>query len=411
MSDTISQTLPVERPEVTNGLAPWSLGRTPRSYVISNVRVVLGNRVTDPASVAVEQDRIVAVIEQGQRLTGNVDGGGLLLTPGLIDVHSDALEKERTPRAHATVPWDFALSSLESRLVGAGITTIFHGAAFQHKTTHGFDRTPDAALELCRTIDRRTDGRVDHRILHRFTIRSGTGADMLRRRLVESPSAEPILLSHEDHTPGQGQYANVDYLIEALVAEGLTRADALTRVTRQRAEAAETEDLRAGNLEWISNLAATGTARLLGHDPDTVDSVDALHARGGSVAEFPTTLAAARRAQRLGMLVVAGAPNALRGQSHSGNVAAAELIKNGLVDALASDYLPTSLIGCAFSLARDGKLSLPRALALVTSGPAAVAGLTDRGRIAPGQLADFALIDDRSSWPIVATTLKSGRAG
>nr|WP_238362660.1 alpha-D-ribose 1-methylphosphonate 5-triphosphate diphosphatase [Actinopolymorpha pittospori] len=388
------------------------MGRTPSSYVVSNVRVVLDDRVTDPASVVVERGVIVAVVERKHPLVGDVDGGGLVLMPGLIDVHSDALEKERVPRPTAVLPWDFALASFETKLVGAGVTTIFHGAAFQNKTAHGVTRTPTTALDICETVDRhrsaRVDHRVDHRVLHRFAIRSEDGANSLRERLrAHAEDAEPILLSHEDHTPGQGQYANVAHFVDARVASGADRAEVTAQVARRMAEAHLTDHVREANFSWIEGLVRAGRVRLLGHDPDSAEAVDALVERGGRVAEFPTTLEAARRAREVGLLVVAGAPNVLRGGSHSGNVAATELISHGLVDALASDYLPTGLLGSVAALVRRGLTSLPEAVALVTAGPAAVAGLGDRGRIAPGLVADFALVDDRTSWPHVVTTLKA----
>lgn len=393
---------------------PWPLGAPPRSYVISNVRVVLADRVTDPASVVVEQGRIVTVSEGSQPLVGDVDGAGLLLLPGLIDTHSDALEKERSPRPSAVLPWDFALASFESKLAGAGVTTIFHGAAFQHKNAHGVERRPDIALELCDVVADHVAAaggrpRVDHRILHRFTIRSADGAELLQDRLADlRDEALPILLSHEDHTPGQGQYADTEHFVQTLVAGGADREEAIRGIEERIAEAARTEHVRDANLAWVGQLAATGHARLLGHDPDSAEAIDQLIDRGGAVAEFPTTIQAARRARERGLLIVAGAPNVLRGRSHSGNVAATELIADGLVDGLASDYLPAALLGSVITLAREKVLTLPEAVRLVTAGPAAVAGLDDRGRIAPGHLADFALVDDRTGgWPQVVATLKS----
>lgn len=406
MSHTLS--VPVRR---SASATPWSLGRAPRSYVLSNVRAVLSDRVTDRASVVVEQGRIAAIVERSQPLVGDADGGGLLLLPGLIDTHSDALERERVPRSNAELPWDFALASFETKLVGAGVTTVFHGAAFQNTLGVGGDRSPSNALELCDTVDRHPNTRVDHRVLHRLGIRSADGAGVVGQRLAARPDdAEPILLSHEDHTPGQGQYADVALFIDQRVANGADRAEVAARVEQNIAEAQRTDHVRDTNLSWIAQLAEAGKVRLLGHDPDSAAAIDALVERGGRIAEFPTTLEAAQRARATGLLIVAGAPNVLRGGSHSGNIAAVELISAGLVDALASDYLPTGLLGSVATLVRHGIADLPAAVGLVTAGPAAVAGFDDRGRIAPGLAADFALVDDRTSWPHVVTTLKAAPA-
>lgn len=386
---------------------PWRLGAAPRSYVISNVRVALPDRVTETAAVAV-RDGLIADVVESDSVRGDLDGAGLLLAPGLIDVHSDALEKERAPRPSAELPWHFALASFEGKVAAAGITTIFHGAAFQNKISNGINRRLSAALEMCDAVDGHTSSRVDHQILHRFNVRSDDGAELIRRRIADLPAgARPILLSHEDHTPGQGQYADLEHLITSQMKAGEGRAEAERRVQARIADAGRTEAVRDANLAWAGDVAAAGLARLLGHDPDSADAIDALVERGGAVAEFPTTTAAARRAREVGLVNVAGAPNVLRGGSHSGNVSAAELIAEGLVDALASDYLPTGLLGCVAVLVRDGVVDLPGALGLVTAGPAAVAGLTDRGAIKAGLRADLVLVDDSARWPAAVTTFKS----
>ncbi|GAA4283006.1 alpha-D-ribose 1-methylphosphonate 5-triphosphate diphosphatase [Brevibacterium daeguense] len=397
---------------VTAAPQVWSLGRPSGTYTIRNVRAVLPDRLVDNASVFVRDGRIDGITEGGRNDSADVDGADLLLTPGLIDVHSDALEKERAPRANAEVPLDFAMASFEGRTVSAGITTMFHGAGFQHQLARGVERSVERALETCGVVDGTASYRVDHRVLHRLDILSEGGAATLARRLEGLPwsAAEaPPLVSHEDHTPGQGQYADVQGMKNTLIrADGLSEAEAEERVARLIAEGQANARIREDNLEWLGRLAAEGRIRLLGHDPDTAQAIDDLHARAGSVAEFPTTIEAAQRARELGMLIVAGAPNAVRGQSHSGNVSVAALAAAGLIDALASDYMPTSLLAGVHVLVGRGLLTLPEGISLITSGPAAVGGLDDRGVIAEGMLADFALIDDSiGAWPRVVTTLKA----
>ena len=336
--------------------AGWPVATPPSSYVIGNARVVLDDRVTDPASVIIRDGLIAEVVERV--LPGDLDAGGRLLLPGLIDVHSDALEKERAPRSNAVLPWDFALTSYEAKLVAAGVTTIFHGAGFQHKAARGTDRSPELALELCQAVEDHRTTRIDHRILHRFAVRSESGGALLCHRLEELPAGEVPLVSHEDHTPGQGQYADPEVLINAIVGDGgIDPAVAEERVTEILAEAARTEPVREANLAWLGDLARRGRIRLLGHDPDTAAAIDELRDRGATTAEFPTTIEAARRARDLGLTSVAGAPNVLRGRSHSGNVAAAELIKLGLIDALRLRLSAQCAAGCSdhFGPVRHGR--------------------------------------------------------
>lgn len=402
-TDTLNSRLPEQTaPQL------WSLGTAPKDYVITNVRAMLPTGIQDNAAVAVRDGRIAEVCD-ARGIRGDIDGAGLLLTPGFIDVHSDALEKERQPRATALLPWDFAMASYESKVVAAGITTIFHGAGFHRNSSHGVDRHPENALELCRAVDAQASSRVDHRVLHRFNVRSA-GTALIEQRLTElNDGADhgPILLSHEDHTPGQGQYADVERFIESLVQGGEDRAEATQRVHQRIADAQRTESLRHENARWMSELAATGKARLIGHDLDTAEAVDLMIERRGVIAEFPTTLEAAERARERDLFVVAGAPNVLRGGSHSGNVAATELIGRGLVHALASDYLITGLLGAVSLLIQQGIAEPHEAFALITSGAATAAGLPDRGSLVEGMRADMALINTATAWPYVVTTFSA----
>jgi alpha-D-ribose 1-methylphosphonate 5-triphosphate diphosphatase len=190
-------------------------------------------------------------------------------------------------------------------------------------------------------------------------------------------------------------------------AGGLSAEQAAQRVDDLIAERDAQLPTLERNLAWLGELARSGRIRLVGHDLDSPAAVEALRARGGSVAEFPTTVDAARMARELGFPVVMGAPNVLRGESHSGNVSAAALVELGLVDALASDYLPSGLLAAAFALARAALATLPAAIGLVTWSAAASAGLSDRGRLAAGLRADLALVDDGGSWPLVRATYRA----
>jgi alpha-D-ribose 1-methylphosphonate 5-triphosphate diphosphatase len=384
----------------------WALGPPPRDYVLGHVRAVLPDTVLDDARVVVRDGRITAVEEHRPASGCDVDGRGLLCMPGLIDVHSDALEKERAPRPSAVLPWDFALVSLEGKLRAAGITTVFHGAGFQHKTSRGTQRSPQAAKEVCDTVRARTGAPVEHRLLYRLDIRSEDGATQLREQLAGDFGTP--LVSHEDHTPGQGQYVDRSYMERYLMGtEGMSADEAERHVDELIAERTEYGEVMERNLAWLGDLARAGRIRLAGHDPDSAEAVGALCARGGAVAEFPTTVAAAEAAREHGLPIVMGAPNVLRGTSHSGNVSARDLVRMGLVTALASDYLPSGLLAAAFRLVEDRLATLPAALALVTAGPAEVTGLTDRGALRPGLRADLALVEPAQHGPVVWAALRA----
>ncbi|BBX64257.1 phosphonate metabolism protein PhnM [Mycobacterium saskatchewanense] len=386
----------------------WPLAAPPADYVLGHVRAVLPDRVIDDAMVAVRGGIIAAVEPHRPALSADVDGEGLLCIPGLVDTHSDGLEKERLPRPGAELPMEFAMLSFEGKLRAAGVTTVFHGAGFEQGMGRGVPRTVEDAVLFCDTIEGRGDGLLDHRILYRLDVRSAEGLAALKERLADK-SGVP-LVSHEDHTPGQGQYTERAYYERYIRgARGLTADEATLQVDNLIIERGRKLAVRDEAMGWLAREAHAARIRLLGHDPTSAAEIDELVARGGAVAEFPTTAAAAEAARDRGLPVVMGAPNVLRGGSHNGNASGRELIERGLVTSIASDYLPSSLLAAVFRLVEDSRVGLDAAVALVTSGPAAVAGLPDRGRLQPGLRADLALIDASGRWPVVRTVLVSGR--
>ncbi|MPY81059.1 MAG: alpha-D-ribose 1-methylphosphonate 5-triphosphate diphosphatase [Actinophytocola sp.] len=385
---------------------PWTLGAAPRDYVLGHVTAVLPDAVLDDALIAVRDGRIAAVEPHRPGIEPDVDGQGMLCLPGLVDVHSDGLEKERRPRPGAELPMEFAVLSFEGKLRAAGITTVFHGAGFEDSKAGGLDRSVATAERTCDVVADRTEGLVDHRILYRLDVRCPDGLAALQRRLGEQGDTA-ALVSHEDHTPGQGQYADRGYYERYLSGtKGLSESAARAEVDELITERATKLDVRERSLAWLGELATAGRIRLLGHDPDSAAEIDDLRARGGSVAEFPTTVEAAAAAREHGLPVVMGAPNVLRGGSHAGNVSGRELVSRGLVTALASDYLPSGLLAAALLLADE--IGLPAAVGLVTSGAAEVAGLADRGAVAPGLRADLTLVAGGRRWPDVRAVMTGG---
>ena len=380
---------------------PWALDG-PTDYAIGHVRAVLPDAVLDDARVVVREGRIAEVGPHPAGFTADADGGGCWLLPGLIDVHSDVLAREAQPRPGVTLPPEVALDAARDRMRAAGVTTTFHGLAYQSRSAVGLEIGSPRADELAPSLDA-----AGEPALHRLDVRSGTGRALLEQRLAALPRRRlPIVVSHEDHTPGQGQYADPVTMRRWLEnGEGMSPERAHEHVEWWRATRDERLDQRADTLAWLGSLAAAGRIVLFGHDPETAQDAEQLRARGGRVAEFPTTLAAARAARDLGLLVVAGAPNVVRGGSHAGNVSAAALVADGLVDALASDYLPWSLLSASVHLAASGLLPLPRAVGLVTGGPAACVGLADRGALAPGLRADLLLADLAGTRPRVLSVL------
>ena len=382
--------------------------------VITDVQAVTPDRVIADATIVCEGGRITEVRSGGPRPAQAIQGDGLLCLPGLVDTHSDGLEKELRPRRTVILPYDFALLSFEGRLRAAGVTTVFHGVGFEDGRND--DRSIAGAFRFCDVIsERRSDSGAlaDHRVLHRLEARSPAGLPAVQARLddsaglVDGSPPAPPLVSFEDHTPGQGQFRDIEKFKKAidpqLLPEGLS-IDEYLEMRRAEAEAATMH--RQSSFDALGQLARDGIITLLGHDLEDPEQVAHAHEQGAGIAEFPLTLEAARAAVDLGMPVVMGAPNVLRGGSHSGNVAARELIHEGLCTGLASDYLPSTLLGAMGRLMADGE-SLVDAVGLITAGPARLSGLTDRGRLEIGQRADLILVDPRPPWPTVRSVFRA----
>jgi alpha-D-ribose 1-methylphosphonate 5-triphosphate diphosphatase len=229
--------------------------------------------------------------------------------------------------------------------------------------------------------------------------------------LVDATIAHPLtrLVSVMDHTPGDRQSPDIEdwfaHMIREMEVDAATgRAMMDDLFERSRTRGAE---VRA---HVLAKSRAHGLA-VMSHDDRTLEQADQATAEGMAISEFPTTLAAARRARDNGMSIVMGAPNYLRGGSQSGNVSVAELLSHGLVDALASDYVPRSPLDAAFQLAADPSTphDLPTALALVSEAPARMAGLSDRGQIAQGLRADLVAVRLVGGQPVVHAVWREGR--
>jgi alpha-D-ribose 1-methylphosphonate 5-triphosphate diphosphatase len=360
--------------------------------LITNLRMVLPDALVERGWLQVEGGKIAALGEGDRAAPRAVNGAGLTAIPGVIDLHGDMLEREVEPRPGAHFPLDMAVYELDKRLVAAGVTTAYAALSFWDHDGRDTVRGQDLVCKLVREIHRLRAGLLcDLRVHARLEVSTPQVLPALGE-LIEAGQVE--LLSLMDHTPGQGQYRDIEHYVGFI--------SKWRRVSREHVEEELRERLaRAGSVEerWalardIAALAAELGIPIASHDDDTAAKVDLVASLGATVAEFPVTLEAAAEARSRGMYVVMGAPNALRGSSHSGNLSAHEAVGAGLVDCLAADYHPATLVQAAFRLARDGALGLPEAVGLITAGPADALRLHDRGRLAEGLRADLCLVED-----------------
>lgn len=381
-----------------------------RNLVVSDVTAVLPDKVLHDASIVIRDGVIVEVTDRRLNGAETVHGHGAVCIPGIVDTHSDALEKEMRPRPGVVLDIPFALRSFEGRARAAGVTTMFHGVGFEENGS--YDRTVAQAEEMCRAIDERAaSGRaiIDHRVLHRLDVRDGDGLAALEDRLERLGSrtgADLPLVSYEDHTPGQGQYRDRSWFERYIAGTRQIDDEEATRIVDEILASRDAHlDVRERSIVSMGARAVGGTIRLMAHDPSDSSEIDVAAESGMTIAEFPTTVEAAEAARERGMRTVSGGPNALRGTSHSGNVSARELITRGLCDGLASDYLPSTLIGSMAALVADRRCDLVTAVALVTRGPALTVGLSDRGVIAEGARADLVLVELDGRLPTVRSVI------
>lgn len=359
---------------------------------LSDFRVVLADRVIERGSVRVEGGRI-AEIAQTPMPGAALSGDGLLLMPGFVDMHGDMVEREVEPRPNVRMPMELGLRDLDRRLAAAGVTTAYAAVSFHPGSAYGHIRHFDQTSAIIRALKSMGNVlKVDHKVHARFEI---TFPDALR--VVEGLIAEGAvdLVSLTDHTPGQGQYRDIEAHVARVARDkGLSLTDAEGEVARRIAEKRSTAGDMAATLRAISATCRAHGVALASHDDDTVEKVSLMQALGAGISEFPVTVEAATEARARGLATAMGAPNALRGQSYSGNLSARAAHGLGLLDILASDYHPSALLPAVLELAKADPAGLAGATRIATLNPARALGLTDRGAIAPGMLADLVIADD-----------------
>lgn len=373
--------------------------------VLKNARLVLGDEVV-LGHVSLSGGAIVSVDTGAIPQTGE-DLGGDYLVPGLVDIHTDHFEKHVFPRAH--VRWDpfRAAMAHDAQIIGSGITTVFDslcvGATIKNPERREILAPMIDALEKAQSAGVL---RAEHLVHLRCEI-----TDAETTRLTEENIGKNIvrMVSVMEHLPGRRQSKNIDGYIKRRMADtGEPRHEA-ERVTQELLNFSD--EISAKVRPEVVALAHAHKLPLLSHDDTELEHIDEAINEGISISEFPCTLDAARKARKHGMHVVGGAPNVIRGGSQSGNVAVSDLMAENLVDILASDYVPRSLLDCAFMMARTEAfgVDLPSAIRLVTKTPAQVAGLPDRGEISQGKRADLLHVGLHDGHPFVKRAWLCGR--
>jgi alpha-D-ribose 1-methylphosphonate 5-triphosphate diphosphatase len=353
--------------------------------VVSAKGVFIGTVVLRDGLISEVDDR-VSQLPQAQNLNGDY------LLPGLVELHTDNLEKHLSPRPGVDWPSASAVMSHDAQIIAAGITTVFDALSIGDVNPKGkrMQQLP-GMVEAIAQANAANMTRAEHRLHLRCEVCHPDTLSVFRD-LVEQPLVQ--LVSTMDHSPGQRQFALESKYREYYMGKYHLSSEQMDAFIVEQVANSKTYSDRYRRA--IVDICLERGLSVASHDDATLAHVEESAAYGMTIAEFPTTLEAAQGCRRLGMSVLMGAPNIVRGGSHSGNIAAARLAEEGLLDILSSDYYPASLLQAAFTLgaqldaANESRgAGLARAVSTVSLAPARSAGLYDRGEIRVGLRADL----------------------
>lgn len=371
--------------------------------ILTNALLVLPAAVI-PGTVVLRGAAIAEVQPGRSHLAAAQDLGGDHLIPGIVDVHTDNLERQVQPRVNARWPSRSAMLAHDAQCASAGVTTVLDALCLGDL---GFD---PGRGQTFREGVADLDALAETGLLkaeHFLHLRCELPAPDMR------PALEPVadhprvrMVSLMDHSPGIGQYRDLErYRLLRKRQKAMSDAEVETRIQELLDQRAR---LREPQRRWLLDRIAHRDLPLASHDDDDAAEVSRNAADGIRISEFPVVMEAARAARRLGVEVIAGAPNIVRGGSHSGNLAAADLVREGACDALASDYVPAALVEAAWRCVAETGIGLPEAVAMITDRPARMARLADRGRIEAGLRADLVQLRPHGGLPVVRRVWRAG---
>jgi alpha-D-ribose 1-methylphosphonate 5-triphosphate diphosphatase len=379
------------------------LNRAPaaRETILTHARILLPD--AEVAGTLVLRDGLVAEVQPGRaHHPSAIDCNGDYLMPGVVDVHTDNLERQVMPRSNARWPSRSAFLSHDAQCAAAGVTTVLDALCLGDL---GFDiergKTFREGVQDLTSLTAAGVLKVDHLLHLRCEL---PAADM--PALLDTVADHPLvaMVSLMDHSPGVGQYRDLArYRAMRLRTTRLTEAQIEARILELHAQR---DRLREPQRRMLLDRFAGRGIPLASHDDEVPEEVARNAADGIMVSEFPVTREAALEARRLGVAVIAGAPNIVRGGSHSGNVAAMDLVRARAVNVLASDYVPPALVEAAFLMAEA--VGLPAAIATITANAAAMCRLHDRGALHPGLRGDVVRVMTHEGVPVIRAVWRGG---
>ncbi|SCY19337.1 alpha-D-ribose 1-methylphosphonate 5-triphosphate diphosphatase [Desulfoluna spongiiphila] len=364
-----------------------------------------GEHLLERGSVLFSEEGILEVVE-GDRVprgTVTLDAGGRLIMPGLVDLHSDALEQSIEMRPGVYFDFEFALRNLDCRIASCGITTYCHALSFADNEL-GL-RSPgevERIIRMVKAFDRSSGAMARHLVHARYEIGAEEGLKVLTGLLDEGLID---MVSVMDHTPGQGQFTTLGAFVDYYAG---TCGDAYEEIVGMAHRKVTCQEAGWKALSSLSSRVSAEGLPFLSHDDDTPEKIGLVKVLGAGASEFPLSIDAAERAVEEGLKVFMGAPNLVRGRSSGGHLKAAETVSRGICDGLLSDYYPECMLQAPFT-AMESLNTLPEyALSLVTSGPGRFIrpGL---GTLTPGEVADLLVVDHTEPWARIVQSWVGGR--
>ena len=381
-------------------------------FIITNGKIVTENSILTGYDLILKGDKIKSIVQSGELNLPNdyeiIDACGGYISPGFIDIHSDYIETMATPRPTTLIDLEISLKETEKVLISNGITTMYHSLSFYKDDSFGNKkiRNPENVKKFIELIikSQNEEHLIRHRFHARFEIDNINQIYVLKNYIKED---KVHLVSFMDHTPGQGQYRDLEIYKHTLKGyDNLTDSEVNGIINRHKSKERMTLDM----IREVVLLAREKNISVASHDDDTKVKVKVNKELGINISEFPITIEVAEEAKRMGMYTIAGAPNVLLGGSHSGNLSAAEGVVKGIIDVLCSDYYPAALLHSIFILNEQYGLDLCEMFKLVTLNPAKTVGIDGVvGSIKEGKKGDILIIEKtKDNLPIITAAFVGG---
>lgn len=381
-------------------------------YLLTNGKIVTENGIIEGYELLIQENLIKRIAKDGEIERKDleiINTEGAFISPGFIDIHSDYIENMASPRPTSVMDFELSLREAEKVLINTGITTMFHSLSFydndlfEHKPV----RKRENVRKLVDVISKVHNQRhlIRHRFHARFEIDNINEVETVKGYINEG---KIHLLSFMDHTPGQGQYRNIEMYRKILKGYKDVTDDEIDSMVDERRNK---EILTIEVIKQMARLALRNGIAVASHDDDTEEKIDLVKSFGASISEFPITIEVARKAKRAGMLTIAGAPNVLLGGSHAGNLSAIEAIKEKAIDILCSDYYPAAMLHSIFTLSEKYGEDLCEMFKLITINPARAVKLDNTiGSIEEGKKADILIIERlEDKMPVITSVFVDGK--